>query len=150
MNMTREELIKLIDSEQFMQNLQLFASKFKKSKGFGHWLVEYSKMDKQGLFAPDNLKSQYIKIIRDVSPLQYIYWEAIHYIGSQALEATKEYFENCYCDIRAITGEIAEDNNGEELLYLDLAEAKELCAKMNADLGENIFVVYDSQTNKPI
>lgn len=148
--MNKEELTKLLNSEEFMQNLKIFAAKFKSNKGYGRWLAEYQRMDKQGLFTAKSLKEQYIKILKDISPLQYLYWEAIHYIGSQALDATKEYFDNCYCDIRAITGEIAEDENGEELIYLEVSEAKALCAQMNKELGENIFVVYDSQSGKPI
>lgn len=148
--MAEKELKELLNSEQFIQNLKIYSAKFKANKGFGRWLEEYKRMDKAGLFEPENLKKHYISILNDTNTMKYLYWEAIHYIGAQALNATSDYFNNCYCDIRAITGEIAEDENGEELLYLGLEDARELCKKMNDDIGENLFIVYDSQTNKPI
>lgn len=146
--MNKEQLLKILDSDEFIKNLKLYSDKFKASKGFGRWLAEYSRMDKQGLFTPKSLKEQYIKILKDVSTLQYIYWEAIHYIGAQALDATKEYFDNCYYDIRVITGEIAEDDNGEELIYLSLDEALSICKAMNEEAEELLFKVYNSSTNK--
>lgn len=142
--MKKENLLRLIDSDEFIRNLKMFSDKFKASKGYGIWLAEYKRMDQQGLFTPEKLKEHYLKILKDISPLQYIYWEAIHYIGAQALNATKEYFDNRYYEIRLITGEIAEDDNGEELLYLGYFEAVDICKRMNDDAEENLFVVYCS------
>lgn len=148
--MKKEQLLKIIDSEEFMRNLNVALAKFKSSKDYKCWIAEYQMMDKQGLFAVKSIKEQCIKILKGINIIQYLYWEALHYIGAQALGATKEYFDNCYCDIRTITGEIAEDENDEELIYLDMQEAKAICSQMNKELGERIFVVYDSQSNKPI
>lgn len=148
--MKKEELHRFINSDEFMRNLQLYVDKFRKSKGFGTWLVEYKRMDAAGYFSPKMLKDNFVKILNDVSALQYIYWEAIHYIGQQALDKTVDDFNSYYYDIRCITGEIAEDDNGEELLYLDLNSAIEICESMNTEAEELLFRVYNSNTNKPI
>lgn len=148
--MKKEELHRFINSDEFMRNLQLYVDKFRKSKGFGTWLVEYKRMDAAGYFSPKMLKDNFVKILNDVSALQYIYWEAIHYIGQQALDKTVDDFNSYYYDIRCITGEIAEDDNGEELLYLDLNSAIEICESMNSEAEELLFRVYNSNTNKPI
>lgn len=148
--MKKEELHRFINSDEFMHNLQLYVDKFRKSKGFGTWLVEYKRMDAAGYFSPKMLKDNFVKILNDVSALQYIYWEAIHYIGQQALDKTVDDFNSYYYDIRCITGEIAEDDNGEELLYLDLNSAIEICESMNTEAEELLFRVYNSNTNKPI
>ena len=147
-NMDKEQLLKILNSDEFMNNLKLCVNKFKASKGYKRWLTEYAQIDKQGLFTPKNLKEQYIKTLNSVSSLKYIYWEAIHYIGAQALDATKDYFDNCYYDIRVITGEIAEDSNGEELIYLSFDEARKICKTMNDEAEELLFRVYNSNTNK--
>ena len=146
--MKKEELYRLIDSEEFISNLQLYADKFRKSKGFGTWLAEYKRMDKAGYFEPKMLKDNFIKILRDVSSLQYIYWEAIHYIGQQALDKTADDINSYYYEIRCITGEVAEDDNGEELIYLDFDTASSLCKSMNDEAEELLFRVYNSSTNK--
>lgn len=148
--MKKEELHRFINSDEFMSNLQLYVDKFRKSKGFGTWLVEYKRMDAAGYFSPKMLKDNFVKILNDVSALQYIYWEAIHYIGQQALDKTVDDFNSYYYDIRCITGEIAEDDNGEELLYLDLNSAIEICESMNTEAEELLFKVYNSNTDKPI
>lgn len=148
--MKKEELHRFINSDEFMSNLQLYVDKFRKSKGFGTWLVEYKRMDAAGYFSPKMLKDNFVKILNDVSALQYIYWEAIHYIGQQALDKTVDDFNSYYYDIRCITGEIAEDDNGEELLYLDLNSAIEICESMNTEAEELLFRVYNSNTDKPI
>lgn len=148
--MKKEELHRFINSDEFMSNLQLYVDKFRKSKGFGTWLAEYKRMDAAGYFSPKMLKDNFVKILNDVSALQYIYWEAIHYIGQQALDKTVDDFNSYYYDIRCITGEIAEDDNGEELLYLDLNSAIEICESMNTEAEELLFRVYNSNTDKPI
>lgn len=148
--MKKEELRRFINSDEFMSNLQLYVDKFRKSKGFGTWLAEYKRMDAAGYFSPKMLKNNFVKILNDVSALQYIYWEAIHYIGQQALDKTVDDFNSYYYDIRCITGEIAEDDNGEELLYLDLNSAIEICESMNTEAEELLFRVYNSNTDKPI
>lgn len=148
--MKKEELHRFINSDEFMSNLQLYVDKFRKSKGFGTWLAEYKRMDAAGYFSPKMLKDNFVKILNDVSALQYIYWEAIHYIGQQALDKTVDDFNSYYYDIRCITGEIAEDDNGEELLYLDLNLAIEICESMNTEAEELLFRVYNSNTDKPI
>lgn len=148
--MKKEELHRFINSDEFMSNLQLYVDKFRKSKGFGTWLAEYKRMDAAGYFSPKMLKDNFVKILNDISALQYIYWEAIHYIGQQALDKTVDDFNSYYYDIRCVTGEIAEDDNGEELLYLDLNSAIEICESMNTEAEELLFRVYNSNTDKPI
>lgn len=148
--MEKEELYKLINSEEFISNLRVYADKFKKSKSFETWPAEYKKIEAAGYFEPKVLKDSFIKVLRDVSALRYIYWEAIHYIGLQALDKTADDVNRYYYEIRCITGEIAEDDNGEELIYLDLETANAVCKSMNDEAEELLFKVYNSLTNKPI
>lgn len=144
----KDDIYRLINSDEFMSNLQLYVDKFRKSKGFGTWLAEYKRMDAAGYFSPKMLKDNFVKILNDVSALQYIYWEAIHYIGQQALDKTADDFNNYYYEVRCITGEVAEDDNGEELSYLDLDSAIEICESMNAEAEELLFKVYNCSLDK--
>ena len=94
------------------------------------------------------LKDNFIKVLKDISASQFLYWEAIHYIGLQALEKTIDDIDSYYYEIRCITGEVAEDDNGEELIYLDFNEANSICKSMNDEAEEILFKVYNSSLDK--
>lgn len=146
--MDKEKLYKLISSKEFICNLRLFVDKFKKSKSSGALCVEYKKISATGYLEPQALKDNFIKVLKDINTSQFLYWEAIHYIGLQALEKTIDDIDSYYYEIRCITGEVAEDDNGEELIYLDFNEANSICKSMNDEAEEILFKVYNSSLDK--
>lgn len=144
------EIPQAINTSQFLKFVAIFANKFKANNGYGKWLVEYEQMDKQGLFEPENLKALYIKILTNSFKYSFVIKDAVNYICSQALDATKAYIETNTFDIRIITGEIATDDDDNELTDLSLDEALDICKAMNEEAEELLFRVYNSITNKPI
>lgn len=148
--MKMTEIPQAINTSQFLKFVAVFANKFKANSGYGKWLVEYEQMDKRGLFEPESLRALYIKILTNSFRYQFIIKDAVNYICSQALDATKTYIETNTFDIRIITGEIATDDNDNELTDLSLDEALDICKVMNEEAEELLFRVYSSITNKPI
>lgn len=140
----------VIYTDQFLRFVAIYANNFKASNGYGRWLAEYQYMDEHGLFKPEKLRELYIDILNNVSTLPYICWEAVLFICVQALDATKMFaFENSF-DIRVITGEIAVNDDDEELTGLSMEEAISICNAMNEEAEELLFRVYNSNTNKLI
>ena len=89
---------------------------------------------KRGMFKPTIVRDQYIKMLKNEFQLGYIRGTVFWYIGINAHDATKAYFDNLDCykyKICVITGEIAVDDDGDE--YLDLAydEANQICKSLN-------------------
>lgn len=142
------EIPQVIYTDQFLRFVAIYANKFKANKGYGRWLAEYEHMDKADMFKPENIREQYIKILNGTSRLSYIYWDAIHHIGIQALDATKAFVSADSFEIRVITGEIAFDDNDEELTGLSMEEAISICNAMNEEAEELLFRVYSSNANK--
>lgn len=142
------EIPQIINTSQFLRFAAVYANKFKANKGYGRWLAEYERMDKANMFKPEKLRELYIDILKDTSALSYIYWDAVHYICIQALDATKAFVSANSFEIRVITGEIAFDDNDEELTGLSMEEAINICNAMNEEAEELLFRVYNSSTNK--
>lgn len=142
------EIPQIINTSQFLRFAAVYANKFKANKGYGRWLAEYRRMDEHGWFKPEKLRELYIDILKDTSTLSYIYWDAVHYICIQALDATKAFVSADSFEIRVITGEIAFDDNDEELTGLSMEEAISICNAMNEEAEELLFRVYNSSTNK--
>lgn len=142
------EIPQIINTSQFLRFAAVYANKFKANKGYGRWLAEYERMDKANMFKPEKLRELYIDILKDTSALSYIYWDAVHYICIQALDATKAFVSANSFEIRVITGEIAFDDNDEELTGLSMEEAISICNAMNEEAEELLFRVYNSNTNK--
>lgn len=140
------EIPKAIYTDQFLRFVAVYANRFKAAKGNGRWLAEYKRMDEQGMFKPEKLRELYIKILDGSNTLSYIYWDAVHYICTQALDATKA---NSF-EIRVITGEIALSDDDKELKDLSMEEAITICKAMNDEAEELLFRVYNSNTNKLI
>lgn len=140
------EIPKAIYTDQFLRFVAVYANRFKAAKGNGRWLAEYKRMDEQGMFKPEKLRELYIKILDGSNTLSYIYWDAVHYICTQALDATKA---NSF-EIRVITGEIAFNDDDKELKDLSMKEALTICKAMNDEAEELLFRVYNSNTNKPV
>lgn len=135
----------------FLRYLAHYTKLFKKHNGYGkYWLKEWTRMEEWGMFKPEKLRELYIEILKDESTLTYIYWDAVHCIGIQALDAAKVFAASTTFDIRVITGEIAVDDDDEELVGLSMNEALFICKAMNEEAEEQLFRVYSSTTNKPI
>lgn len=144
------EIPQVVYTDQFLRFVAVYANKFKVNNGYGKWLVEYKRMDERGWFKPEKLRELYINILKGVSTLSYIYWDAVNNICIQALDAAKAFaFKNSF-DIRVITGEIAVNDDDEELTGLSMEEAISICNAMNEEAEEILFRVYNSNTNKMI
>lgn len=135
-------------TDQFLRFLKHFANKFRAQKGFGRWLAEYQRMDTNGLFSPEKLKEQYIDILYNKYKYGFICKQAVLYICINAEDATKAMLSKASYEIRLITGEIAVNDDDEELTDLQLEEAKLICQSMNDEAEELLFRVFNSVTNK--
>lgn len=144
------EIPAIIRTPQFLKFISVFAAKFKKQNGYGRWLIEYEQMDKRGFFKPEKLRDLYIKILSDTFQYSFIVKDAVNNICVQALDATKAYAINNSFEIRIITGEIATDDDEQELTGLSIEEAICICDAMNEEAEELLFRVYNSFTNKLI
>jgi hypothetical protein len=142
------EIPQVIYTDQFLRFVAVYANRFKATNGYGRWLAEYRRMDEHGWFRPEKLRELYINILKDTSTLSYIYWDAVHYICIQALDAAKAFASSNLFDIRTITGEIAINDGDEELTGLSIEEAINICDAMNKEAEELLFRVYNSSTNK--
>lgn len=142
------EIPQVIYTDQFLRFVAVYANRFKATNGYGRWLAEYRRMDEQGMFKPEKLRELYIDILKDTSTLSYIYWDAVHYICIQALDAAKAFALTNSFEIRVITGEIAFNDDNEELKDLSMEEALTICKAMNDEAEELLFRVYNSSTNK--
>lgn len=142
------EIPQAIYTDQFLRFVAVYANRFKASNGYGRWLAEYRRMDEHGWFKPEKLRELYVDILKDTSTLSYIYWDAVHYICVQALDAAKTFALTNSFEIRVITGEIAFNDDDEELKDLSMEEALTICKAMNDEAEELLFRVYNSNTNK--
>lgn len=145
------EIPEVIYTDQFLKFVEHYAKEFKKYNGYGkYWLKEWTRMEENGMFKPEKLRELYIKILDGSNTLSYIYWEAVHCICIQALDAAKAFALTNSFEIRVITGEIAFNDNDEELKDLSMEEALAICKAMNDEAEELLFRVYNSNINKPV
>lgn len=145
------EIPAVIYTDQFLRFLAYYTKEFKANNGYGkYWLKEWTRMEEQGMFKPEKLRELYIKTLNGTNTLTYIYWDVVSSIGAQALDATKAFVSTTTFDIRVITGEIAINDDNEELTGLSIDEAVFICDAMNKEAEELLFKVYNSTTNKPI
>lgn len=150
--MAKQKTVKIPDeifSSQFLKFVGIYADRFKASNGYGKWLVEYQRMENTGMFKPEVLKKLYIGMLNGSSTESYIIKDAVNYICSQALDATKAYINTNLFDVRVITGEIALDDDDNELVCMPLEEALGVCKTMNDEAEELLFKVYYHNTKKP-
>ena len=99
-------------------------------------------MEKKGLFSPRILRTFYIQICTDRFDLGFIRDEAVWHICSQAVDAAKTYIEervNSMYKIVLITGEQAEDEDGDPYTELTYEEAQEICQALNEEAEEELF-----------
>lgn len=144
------EIPQVVYTGQFLRFVAVYANRFKATNGYGRWLAEYRRMDEHGWFKPEKLRELYIKILDGSNTLSYIYWDAVHYICIQALDAAKAFASANLFDVRVMTGEIAVNDDDEELTGLSMEEAISICNAMNEEAEELLFRVYNSNTNKLI
>ena len=143
------EIPEAIYTDQFLKFVEHYTKEFKKYNGYGkYWLKEWARMEENGMFKPKKLRELYIKALNGSNTLSYIYLRAVHCICVQALDAAKA-FANLF-EIRVITGEIAFNDDDEELKDLSIGEALAICKAMNDEAEELLFRVYNSNTNKLI
>lgn len=142
------EIPQVIYTDQFIRFVAVYANMFKATNGYGRWLAEYKWMDEHGWFKPEKLRELYIDILKDTSTLSYVYWDAVHYICIHALDAAEAFASVNSFDVRVITGEIAVNDDDEELTGLSMEEAISICNAMNEEAEELLFRVYNSNTNK--
>lgn len=144
------EIPQVIYTDQFLRFVVVYVNKFKANNGYGRWLAEYKRMDEHGWFKPKKLREFYIDILKGISTLSYIYWDVVNNICIQALDAAKTFASVNSFDVRVITGEIAVNDDDEELTGLSMEEALSICKAMNEEAEELLFRVYNSNTNKLI
>lgn len=145
------EIPEVIYTNQFLKFVEHYAKEFKKYNGYGkYWLKEWTRMEENGMFKPEKLRELYIKILDGSNTLSYTYWDVVHRICIQALDAAKAFALTNSFEIRVITGEIAFNDNDEELKDLSMEEALAICKAMNDEAEELLFRVYNSNTNKPV
>lgn len=142
------EIPQVIYTDQFLRFVAIYANRFKASNGYGKWLVEYKRMDESGWFKPEKLREFYADILKGTSTLSFIYKDVVCYICIQALDAAKTFALTNSFEIRVITGEIAFNDDDEELKDLSMEEALAICKAMNDEAEELLFRVYNSSTNK--
>lgn len=143
------EIPEVIYTSQFLKFIEHYTKEFKKYNGYGkYWLKEWTDMEEHGMFKPDALKNLYIDILLGLSKLPYVCKDAVYCICVQALDATKTFALSNSFEIRVITGEIAFNDDDEELKGLSIEEALAICKAMNDEAEELLFNVYNSNTNK--
>lgn len=148
---TLKKLIEVPDdirTNQFLRFVGIYAKKFKESNGYGLWLAEYKVMEQHAMFYPDTLRRLYIDILRDEFKYSYIVKDAVNHICSQALRAVRAFVKPDSFEVRVITGEIAFNEDDEELVDLSFEEAVSICKAMNEEAEELLFRVYNSNTHK--
>ena len=142
------EIPEVIYTQQFLKFVAINVKSFRESKGFGRWLAEYDRMDASGWFKPEKLRELYLSILKDNFRYSFIIKCAVNYICSPALDAAKNYAKMNSFEIRLITGEIAVNDDDEELVKLSLDEAISICSAMNEEAEEILFKIYNSVTGK--
>lgn len=138
------EIPNVINTPLFLKFAEHFAKKFKEQNGFGRWIAEYQVMENKGLFKPTVVRAFYIKILQGQSRLDYIRNSAIYWIGISAQDAAETYYDNAdsfLYKICVMTGEVAEDEDGDEYTELSYDEATQICRALNKDAEEELFII---------
>lgn len=138
------EALHLVENPAFLKFVEYYLNEWLKHCGWGRWLHEYQMMDKQGLFKPRIFKALYIKELKGTLNMGFIKEEPIHYVGLSALDATKAFVDNTESylyKICVITGEIAQDEDGDEYIELTHDEAIQICKYLNDEAEEELFKV---------
>jgi hypothetical protein len=138
------EALQLTEKPMFIKFVEYYLNDWLKHCGWGRWLHEYQVMEKQGLFKPNIFKVLYIKELKGTLNMGFIREEPIHYVGLSAIDATKAYYdakESYLYKICVITGEIAQDDDGDEYIELTYDEATQICKSLNDEAEEILFKI---------
>lgn len=140
-----KETPSVIEHPIFLKFLSIYAEKFKQQRGFGLWLKEYKDMENKNLFSPRVLKVLYAKQLRGIRwSHNFHYRQAVYYIGVLAQDAAEAYIDielNSLYKICIITGEIAEDEDGDLYINLSKHEAEDICQCLNEEAEEELFII---------
>lgn len=138
------EALQLVENPVFLKFAEYYLNEWLSHSGWGKWLHEYQEMEAQGLFTPRIFKALYIKELKGTLNLGFIREEPIHYVGVYAIDATKSYvdsIESYTYKICVITGEVAQDDDGDEFIELTYDEANQICKSLNDEAEEILFMV---------
>lgn len=140
----KKRALELVKMPEFIKFVDYYLKEWLKYKGWGRWLYEYQQMQDAGLFKPSIFKALYIKELEGTLNIGFIKEEPIHYVGASAIDATESYYafqqETLY-KICVITGEIAEDNDGDLYVELTYEEATQICEALNDEMEEELFKI---------
>ncbi len=140
----KKRALELVKMPEFIKFVDYYLKEWLKYKGWGRWLYEYQQMQDAGLFKPSIFKALYIKELEGTLNMGFIKEEPIHYVGASAADATESYYtfrqETLY-KICVITGEIAEDNDGDLYVELTYEEATQICKALNDEMEEELFKI---------
>lgn len=138
------EALQLVKNPVFLKFVEYYLNEWLSHCGWGRWLHEYQVMDAQGLFKPRIFKALYIKELKGTLNMGFIKEEPVHYVGLSALDATKSFVDNTdsyQYKICVITGEVAQDDDGDEYIELTYDEATQICKSLNDEAEEILFKI---------
>lgn len=140
----KKQAIELAKKPEFIKFVDYYLKEWLNHKGWGRWLYEYQQMQDAGLFKPSIFKALYIKELEGTLNMGFIKEEPIHYVGASAIDAISAYYDaqqDSLYKICVITGEIAEDDDGDLYIELSYDEAKQICEALNEEMEENLFKI---------
>ncbi len=139
-----------IKSKMFLGYIKAEADLFKARNGYGRWLHEYEQMEAEGGFEPARLRDCYMDILAGVNTLPFLEMDAVNHICSRAHAKAAEDLGVRAFELRTVEGDRAVDEDGDDLAYLTMSEARALRDKMNNGANEYLYWIYDCQTGKYI
>lgn len=144
--MNSKNSLEIIKTHIFEVYAQKQFEQFKKQNGFGKWLAEYKRMEASCLFEPSSIVNQYQQILKGKYEYGFICMQAINYICVNALDAVTRFISNNDFQILLENGDVALDDDMEELTGLTFDEAMSICEAMNEDIGMKLYYVYSGKT----
>lgn len=144
--MNSKNSLEIIKTHIFKVYAQKQFEQFKKQNGFGKWLAEYKRMEASCLFEPSSIVNQYQQILKGKYEYGFICMQAINYICVNALDAVTRFISNSDFQILLENGDVALDDDMEELTGLTFDEAMSICEAMNEDIGMKLYYVYSGKT----
>lgn len=144
---TNNKIPEIVYTELFAKYIQEYVPIFMADRRMGRALREHDYMMQNGSFTPANIRRQYVYILKNCYDGNFLAMQAYWYIGINAYEAACRYAQNNFFQIKVITGEIALDDDGDELTGLSFDEALAICKSLNEEAEEILFRVYDTKNN---
>lgn len=134
-----------IYSKYFFKFLEEVYFYFKMTNGFGRWLKEYERAEAAGVFELESMRDEFVRIQENKSNLDFQTRMAIYEMCIGAARKTEMYLRSLPCtyEIHLITGETAEDDEGDPFVSLSKGEALSICEALNLEAEEYLFRVYN-------